>query len=451
LRARIGARKRATYGADICAFRTKGHGEEAAERGAKASQCRFSTNLVERKPIAGEIVFSKSCFAADGLGFACDARVRLMPHVNTFDRHLLREWLQILGLVLAATCGLLLVQVLYEDFRQLRDLGARGSVFWRYLAVTMPSFFAVVLPLALLVSLLYVLGRLHRANELTAMRTAGVGFARLTAPVWLVGLICCGVSWWLNTTVVPWSVEESRAMKDELEFRHQSTKAVPPDRIGAVNSVAFDNPIERRMWFFNRYSKSTNRGYGVSVSVLDPARREVSRLTAAEAWLDAERNGWVFKHGRELTFAPETGELIGSRPFEEQFEPKYREQPSLMLLIDRKPTHLSLWELAELVSYLEIERSPKLAQYAVRYYGLIADVIGPLIVIAIAIPFAVSGVRVNPAVGVSKSIGLFFLYYVFTSFSTTLAAKGYVEPVVAAWLPHAGMSLIAIWFFARLR
>ena len=89
--------------------------------------------------------------------------------------------------------------------------------------------------------------------------------------------------------------------------------------------------------------------------------------------------------------------------------------------------------------------------YAVRYYGLIADVLGPLIVIAIAIPFAVAGVRVNPVVGVSKSIGLFFLYYVLTSFATTLGAKGYVAPVVAAWLPHGSMAVVAIWFFARLR
>ena len=371
--------------------------------------------------------------------------------MNTFDRHLLREWLQILGLVLAATCGLLLVHVLYDDFRDLQDFGARGTVLWRYLGITLPSFFAIVLPLALLVSLLYVLGKLHRANEFTAMRAAGVGFARLTAPVWLIGLVCCGVSWWLNSTVVPWSVEESRAMKEELEFRQQSSKALPADRVGAVYSVAFDNPVEHRMWFFNRYSKSTNRGYGVSVSELDGKRREVSRITAAEAVFDRTRNGWMFKHGRELTFSPETGELIGSRPFEEQFEPKYREEPSLMLLIDRKPTQLSLWELRELVSYLEVEKSPKLALYAVRYYGLIADVIGPLIVIAIAIPFAVSGVRVNPAVGVSKSIGLFFLYYVMSSFATSLAAKNYVSPVVAAWLPHAGMALVAMWFFARLR
>lgn len=376
---------------------------------------------------------------------------RLLRRVNTFDRYLLREWLQMLGLVLAATCGLLLVQVLYDDFRQLRDLGARGTVLARYLVVTMPSFLAVVLPLALLVSLLYVLGRLQRANELTAMRAAGVGFARLTAPIWVIGLFCCGISWWINTTVVPWSVEESRAAKEELEFRHQSSRALPQDRVGAVNSVAFDNPIEHRMWFFNRYSKSTHKGYGVSVSELDPARRETSRITAAEAWFDGARNGWVFRNGRQLIFEPETGELTASKPFAERLEPTYHEQPSLMLLIDRKPTHLSLWELRELVAYLEDERSPKLALYAVRYYGLIADFMGPLIVIAIAIPFAVSGVRVNPAVGVSKSIGLFFLYYVLTSFSTTLASKGFVEPVVAAWLPHAGMAMLAVWFFVRLR
>ncbi|MSU47508.1 MAG: YjgP/YjgQ family permease [Opitutus sp.] len=371
--------------------------------------------------------------------------------MNTFDRHLLREWLQILGLVLAATIGLLLVQVLYDDFRQLRELGARGSVFWRYLVVTIPNYLAIVLPLALLVSLLYVLGKLHRANEFTAMRAAGVGFARLTAPIWIVGLCCCVLSWWLNTTVVPWTVEESRSMKEELEFRHQSATAMPADRIGAAYSVAFDNPIGRRMWFFNRYSKSADRGYGVSVSELDRTRREVTRLTAAEAWFDAARNGWFFRRGRELTFAPETGELTGSLPFTEKFAATYHEKPELMLLIDRKPTQLSLWELGELVAYLEIERSPKLPTYAVRYYGLIADVVGPLIVIAIAIPFAVTGVRVNPAVGVSKSLGLFFLYYLFSSLSTALATKGAVDPMVAAWLPNAGMAVLALWFFARLR
>lgn len=374
-----------------------------------------------------------------------------MTRVNTFDRHLLREWLQILGLVLAAMCGLLLVQVLYEDFRQLRELGAKGGVFWIYLLVKMPEFLTIVLPLALLVSLLYVLGRMQRGNELTAMRAAGVGFTRLTIPIWVVAVLACGAAWSLNTTIVPWSVEASRAMRDELQFSSESSRALAADHIGAVYSVAFDNPIGRRMWFFNRYSKSLDRGFGVSVSELDGQRREVRRLVAKEAWHVTGHQGWMFSAGRELTFAPETGELIGSKPFDEYYAREYQENPDLMLLIDRKPSHLSLWELRALIAHLRLEGSPKVPAYAVRYYSLIAETITPLIVIALAIPFSVTGVRVNAAVGVSKSIGLFFLYYVFTSFAMSLATRQIVDPLIAAWLPHAAMASLALWLFSRMR
>lgn len=240
-------------------------------------------------------------------------------------------------------------------------------------------------------------------------------------------------------------------MKEELQFRAESAKALPRDHIGAVYSVAFDNPENRRMWFFNRYSKALERGFGVSVSELDAARRETRRLTAAEAWRDPARRGWIFRNGRELTFAPETGELIGSKPFEEIFAPHYREDPELMLLIDAKPSHLSLPELRRLLDQLELERSPKVPRYAVRYYGVIAETITPLIVIALAIPFSITGVRVNAAVGVAKSIGLFFLYYLFTNFAISLATRDIVDPVVGALLPHAAMGMLAAWLFVRVR
>ena len=209
--------------------------------------------------------------------------------MNTFDRHLLREWIQILFLVLATLCGLLFVQICYDDFRQLLEVGAPASDFWRYVLVTMPSFLGVVLPLALLISLLYTLTKFHRSNELTAMRVAGVGFLRLTAPVWAVGLVACGIVWWLNSTIVPWSVEQSRLLEESMQHRRQE-KVLPPDRVGAVYSVAFDNPDARRTWFFNRYRKAAPaRGYGVSVSEMDPLRRETTRIVAAQAWHDEGR------------------------------------------------------------------------------------------------------------------------------------------------------------------
>jgi lipopolysaccharide export system permease protein len=368
--------------------------------------------------------------------------------LNTFDRHLLREWLLIFGLMLLLMCGLLLVQVMYDDFRDLREAGARGLDLGRYVLVAIPGFLSVTLPIVLLLSTLFVLGKLHKANELTAMRAAGVGFGRLMAPIWLVGITCCAVSWWLNAAVVPWSVEQTRLTKEGFQFRKQA-QLLPQDRIGAVFSVGFDNPDGRRMWFFDRYSKFTKKAYGVSVTELDVRRRETNRVIASQAWYDAAKHGWVFKDGREMSF--QTGENSSSQPFSELFVQRFNEDPRLMLLIDRRPIDLSFTELGQLVDYYSSENNPKGIPYAVRYYSLIADILGPLIVIAIAIPFAVSGVRVNPAVGVSKSIGLFFLYLVLKNLAESLATKGLLEPGLAAWLPDIGMTCLAVILFLRLR
>jgi lipopolysaccharide export system permease protein len=373
-----------------------------------------------------------------------------VPPLNTFDRHLLREWLSILGLVLVLACGLLVVQVMYDDFKDLHEAGAKAGDLVTYVLVAIPGFLALTLPIVLLVSILFVLGRLHKANELTAMRAAGVGYCRLMAPIWLVGLICCGLSYWLNSYVDPWSVEKTRVMKEGIQYRKQA-QSVRQDLIGAVYSVGFDNPYPRRMWFFDRYSKYTLKAYGASVTEMDVRGRETNRIVASEAWYDPAQKGWVFKDGREMNFDPESRENTSSTPFSSKVVTRFQEDPRLMMLIDRRPIELSSTELRGLIDYLARENNPKSIPYAVRYYGLIADILGPLIVIAIAIPFAASGVRTNPAVGVSKSIGLFFLYLALQNFAASLATKQLIDPALAAWLPNIGMTGLAVYLFSRLR
>jgi lipopolysaccharide export system permease protein len=373
-----------------------------------------------------------------------------MPGLNTFDRHLLREWLTILALGLVLMCGLLVVQVMLDDFKDLHYAGARVVDLAFYALIAIPGFLALTLPIVLLLTTLYVLGMLLKANELTAMRAAGVSLGRLMAPIWLAGLICCAVSYWLNSYVVPWSVEKTRVMKEGFQFRKQAQSA-PEDLIGAVYSVGFDNPYPRRMWFFNHFSKYTHKAYGANVTEMDVKGRETNRIVSTEAWFDDAQHGWLFKNGRELAFDPDTGVNTSSTPFSLRLFPKYQEDPELMMLIDRRPIDLSSRELRELIDYLSRENNPKSVPYAVRYYALIADILGPLIVIAIAIPFAASGVRVNPAVGVSKAIGLFALYWLLQNLSGSLASKQLLEPVVAAWLPNVGMAGFAVYLFYRLR
>lgn len=377
--------------------------------------------------------------------------VSLPNPMNLLDRYLLAEWLKMLGLLLAATMGLLLMTALYDELRDFIQLGVGVNDILLYFATLMPSYLTVVLPLSMLLSLLFVLSKLHRNNELTAIRAAGLNIFSTTRSLWLAGVVLCGVSLLLNAKVVPWSVETSRSLKESFEFRVEAEKMPTEDTLGLVSSVAFDNRPQNRMWFINRYSRYSGKAFGVTVSEMDAQRREKTRLMAREATYDPARRAWTFHDGREMWFDPELGELMRSVTFAEKTVPHFNEDPTLMLLIDRKPQDLSFHELGRITDYFHAEESPKVIRYEVRYFSVLFSTLGPLIVIAIAVPFAVSGVRVSPAVGVSKSIGLFFIYYILTSLATLLGGKGYLEPVWAAAMPNLAMIGIAAWFFGRLR
>lgn len=362
----------------------------------------------------------------------------------------MREWLKVFALVLGATVGLLLMQAMYDDFRDLLDKGASASEMVFYYGVKIPGYLAIILPLTLLVSLLYALGQLHRNNEIVAMRAAGLGIFRITRSIWIVGFFLCGVVWAVNASIVPWSVEESRGILESIDFRYQA-RSKTIDQVGISRVVTFDNQRQGRMWFINRYSRFRERAYGVTVSELDPQHREKNRIRAREAYFDKERRCWVFLNGRETWLDPETGDIMRTAAFEEKTVPYFSEDPGLMLIFDIKPSDLSFFELRRIIQYFKVEDNPKVTLYVVRYFGLLAETLSPLIIIAIAIPFAVSGVRVNPAVGVSKSIGLFLIYFVLLKIADALGTRGIIEPMLAAWLPSLAMLGIGGWFFLRLR
>lgn len=377
-------------------------------------------------------------------------RSLVSPRVTLLDRYLLREWLKILGLLLCATTGLMMMSALYDDFRDLLEINVGLGEILTYYAALMPSQLSVVLPLSSLLSLLFVLGKLHRNNEITAIRAAGLNIFSTTRSLWLAGAVFCGVTLLLNAYVVPRSVERARGLKDS--YRIQAEMKMPmTSSVGMVQSVAFDNHRANRMWYINRYSRIAQKAYGVTVSELDGRRREKTRLMAREATYDPEKRQWSFRDGREVWFDIEAGEVMRSVAFKEKTVPHFNEDPKLMLLIDRKPGDLSFFELQRIVDYFQAEDNPKVTRYAVRYYGLLADTLGPLIILAIAVPFAVSGVRVSPVVGVSKSIGLFFVYYLLTNAASLLGGRGYMDPLWAACLPNLAMIGVGAYLFGRMR
>ena len=370
--------------------------------------------------------------------------------MTILDRHVLGAWLKAFGLIMTALLGLLVLVDMQGNLGAFTGSGAGLLEVIYYYLVLVPGYVPLVLQISLLLSLLYALGQLHRNNEFTAMRAAGLGLFRITRWIWLFGLLLAAGVWYLNASLIPWSVEQARMTRDQMHRSADVRKRGAADA-AIVSAVGFANPGAGRLWFLNSYDQTERRAHGATLGIFDGERRELRRIEAKEAYYDRWRKSWVFLDGRELRFDPRTGEQLPPALFIDRIEPEINDDPELMLLLLKDPADLSLFELQRVLDHLRGEDSTRGRRYTVEYARKRASPLGVLIVLALAIPFAIAGVRVNPAVNMSKSIGLFFVYFLLARLATLMGSFGLIGPEAAAWLPDAAMACVALWFFARLR
>ncbi len=366
------------------------------------------------------------------------------------DRYILFEWLKIFGLVLGAMFGLPLIVEVQDSFTDLLAYNASFAEIVFYYMVLLPSFSTISVPSAILVSILYALGILHRNNEFLAFRAAGMSVSRITRTLWLAGVALSVGLWFLNASLIPWSIEQSRKLMDNLVFSHQA-ETVGSDKVGLVYNLAFDNRKENRMWFINRFSEYNQTGFGVTVSLMDEDRHEVRRITARSGYFSELDGYWIFLEGRDSSYAAADGEMLRTLPFEKIEAKELHDDPQLMLLFGERPKDLSFRELKQITDNFTMDENPKVLDYLVRMHALMAGAASCLIVTGLAIPFAVSGVRVNPAVGISKSIGLFFAYYILTSVLNSFGQQEALSPEVAAWAPNIFMVVLTYVLVRRVR
>lgn len=78
---------------------------------------------------------------------------------------------------------MLLLNYVAKRFGELAGKGLPWSVIGEFVGLTIPFIFAMTLPMAVLISTLYAFSRLAADNEITALKSSGVGLRRVMAPV----------------------------------------------------------------------------------------------------------------------------------------------------------------------------------------------------------------------------------------------------------------------------
>lgn len=372
--------------------------------------------------------------------------------MRILDRYILTEWSKVFALCLLSFGGLLMLSVSYNWVPDFLSWGSSVWTILTYLGLYLATSLSLIVPISLLISVIFVLANLNRNQELAAARAAGLSIRRITTPLWAVGLGCAFLLAVLNAFFVPDALEAQRNIIEREQFaaiRAKGGAALPAGQ-GQAEFVSFENSKGRRLWLMTRLGLLTGQAFEVVVHSFDESGREVRSISArfAEFRKVGGRWEWKFREGRDLRFDPATGKLAAQPRFKELIVPEFDDDPEVMLYATRDPDLLSLREVSRLVDQTGAGTGGRNAVFAMRYHSILSAPVICLVVIAVAIPFSVTGGRVSPMVGVAKTVGLFLAFYFVSMVSSAFGVSGTLPPVVAAWLPAA---LTAAWVIPKLR
>jgi len=377
--------------------------------------------------------------------------------MRLLDRYLIREWLIPFGVCLAGFMVLWIAFDLINGLGDFTEAGLGAAEIARYYWVTLPGNFFVVVPVALLLSLMYAINQHSRHHEFIAIRNAGVGMFRMSAPYLLVGVLLSTGLYWSNERWLPNGLREGEIIKGG-----QAASEENPLGRGWIANVNFHNDEANRDWQIPAFNPATGEMSGVDKNPIiiswkwndDQPKREI--MAVKGRW---ENGGWTFYQVKD--YMPTEGfpevhpiTLHQTLRLEEIDETPMQIEGELKIapLFDKRAHKRWSVSLAEIDGYRRIHPDiapEKKAILNAQYQARLAEPLTCLIVVLIAIPFAAPSGRRNAAVGVAAGIIACLAFFMVQQFA--MAVGGQLSPHFAAWTPHALFGGLSAWQITKVR
>lgn len=361
---------------------------------------------------------------------------------DTLARYVTRQFLSIFCICLSGLFIIWLITDLGDNLDDLKTSSNAAEFAMKLYLARLPEIAVILLPYALLLSILYCLGKLSKSREIVAMIQTGRGLARLTAPFLVAGalaaLLCAG----LNYQWAPAAVAKENAIL---------RKAKGQDGVAEPN-IRYRNIPARRLWMVGAFPPDYQKGAPLQDVTVIQERSDgslESKITAKRAAWSPMTHVWSFYDARKEIFKP------GSYPIFEQDLPNplvirgWTEVPTQIIRPGLPAEQLGIPDLND---WLEANpegawanRGGHLTQWHYRW----AQPLNCLIVVLLATPLGVVFSRRGTSGGVAMAVflcaGMLFLSNVFLS----LGDSGILKPVWAAWLPNLIFGALAIYLFQR--
>ncbi len=354
------------------------------------------------------------------------------------DRYVVKE----LGPPFAIGVSVFTFFLVIDRIYQLTDLVITKSVPFALvlplLIYMLPAFLALTLPMALLVAVLLVCGRLASDLEVAALKASGVSPLRLFRPFLAVGMVVTLLIAWLTLVVGPWS---SGAFQRQL-FRILQSRATT-----GIKERTFSASFNQFVIYVDEVSPSQVRLKGLLVS--DERNPEQFRIVVA-------REGRLLSDEvtRRITLRFLDGSISESDVGDlRRFRQTYFSLYDMTLPVDSPISAAAREEkpekqlpLRELIAEAErLRRAGQIVEpYYVEMHKRFALPVAALVFTLVGFPLGIRSHRGGRAVALALSFGIVVSYYIFYTSMEGFALRGRLPAGIAVWVPNALTAMVGV-------
>src|SRR5438270_12677072 len=222
--------------------------------------------------------------------------------MKLLDRYVIRNFLLIYFYCIAGFISIWLIFDVSDNISTFIDEHVGLLLVIRYYATQVPQVLIILLPVSLLLSLLFTLGRMSRANEVVSMLTAGVSLPRVLVPLIGMGLLTVTASMALNYSLAPHAELACKALLAEARARPAAL----------IEGQIFRNRTDDRTWFVQNFRHGGNSFNNVQVLQQDANDNIVTNYLATRAFYRPETKASELENARVVHY-DHTGNIIDAQ------------------------------------------------------------------------------------------------------------------------------------------
>jgi len=316
-----------------------------------------------------------------------------------------------------------------------------------YYLVQLPQMVLLVLPVTLLLSLLFTLGRMSRSNEIVSMLGSGRSLFIVARPLLGIGLFCSLACLALNYHWAPKAEARRQEIIDDLNERKGQTASRRVRDPYAARGWMYRNSQDGRTWAVGAVPADLAKGEMRYVSIWwqDTTGQIFRTYKAASAkWNHATRE-WTLKGCKIYDYDPFGTARMQTLPV--HVIPGWSETPWHVLSSSYNAEYLGV---PELTTYLKTNASlpqAKLSPYLSCWHLSWSEPFRCLFIVLMATPLGIVHSRRGVLGGVAAAFGILFSLIFLDGFFLQLGKTNAVPAWLGAWGPNLLLFMIGIGLF----